>query len=357
MHDVGVNRTDLSLDSVDHEELYVVRGPRSGITISVAVHSTSSGPAIGGCRIKPYPSVDTAVDDVLRLSRAMTLKCALADLPHGGGKTVATVPDQPLSPSAREALIRDIAETIARLGGRYITGPDIGTTPEDMALIHRLTSGLAFCRPETLGGSGNSSVATAHGVRAALDAAVSHVHHTESVAGLRIGVIGFGSVGRLISESLAADGADVVVTDLNEGLRSQVRRPGLTWTSTDLLRQDLDVLVPAATGGLLTTETAADCRARLIVGPANNQLASDDVAAQLQERNITWVPDVIASAGGIIHAVCREELAYDEPETNARIDAIGVKVTRLLTHASSSGITTLAAAHAMANASEPAPTR
>lgn len=335
----------------------MVRGPRSRITISVALHSSSRGPAIGGCRLKPYSSVGEAVADVLRLSRAMTLKCALADLPHGGGKTVAVVPGSPLDSRAREALILDIAETIGQLGGRYITGPDIGTTAEDMALIHRRTPGWAFCRPEALGGSGNSSVATARGVRAALDAAVSHVHHADSVAGLRIGVIGFGSVGRLLAQSLVADGADVIVTDVDDRLRSAARDDGVTWTSADLLAQDLDVLVPAATGGVLSAGTATACRARLVVGPANNQLTSDDVAAHLHERAITWVPDVIAGAGGIIHAVCREELACDEQETNARIDAIGAKVTRILAHAASHDITTLAAAHALTAHSEPAPTR
>ncbi|MFD2416991.1 Glu/Leu/Phe/Val dehydrogenase dimerization domain-containing protein [Amycolatopsis pigmentata] len=354
-----MNRTDLppSLDEYEHEELRVVRGPRSGITIAVAVHSTSRGPAIGGCRLKPYSSVGEAVADVLRLSRAMTLKCALADLPHGGGKTVAVVPGSPMNPHAREELILDIADTIGQLGGRYITGPDIGTTPEDMALIHRRTPGGAFCRPETLGGSGNSSAATARGVRAALDAAVGHVHHADSVAGLRIGVIGFGSVGRLLSESLAADGANVIITDVNDRLRSSALDRGIAWTGADLLREDLDVLVPAATGGLLDADAATACRARLVVGPANNQLASDDIDARLRERGITWVPDVIAGAGGIIHAVCREELACDEQETNARIDAIGAKVTRILTHADTHEITTLQAADAVIAHPEPTPAR
>ncbi|WP_233438244.1 Glu/Leu/Phe/Val dehydrogenase dimerization domain-containing protein [Actinokineospora spheciospongiae] len=347
-----MSRTDLAstLDraGVEHEELHVVRGARSNIPIVVAVHSTTRGPAIGGCRIKAYRSVGDGVADALRLSRAMTLKCGLAELPHGGGKTVVVLGDPPLTPPVRENLVLDIAETIGGLGGRYRTGPDIGTTPQDMAVIHRLTPGWAFCRPEALGGSGNSSAATARGVRAALDAAVARVHGARAVTGLRIGVIGYGSVGRLLGRSLAADGADVVVADRDDRLRAQVEADGLTWTASDLLRQDVDILVPAATGGLLSPETVAGCTIPLIVGPANNQLTGDEVATLLHERAITWIPDTVASAGGIIHAVCREELACDEPETDARIDAIGARVDRLLAHARTHGTTPLQAAHALA---------
>jgi glutamate dehydrogenase/leucine dehydrogenase len=160
----------------DHEEVRVVRGSRTGVPIAIGIHSTKRGPAIGGCRIKPYSTWHEGLADVLRLSRAMTLKCALADLPHGGGKTVAIVPEGPLAPARRGELIVDIAERIAQLEGRYVTGPDIGSGPADMAVIHSRAHGWAFCRPEDQGGSGDSSPATARGVVAALTAAVAHRH-------------------------------------------------------------------------------------------------------------------------------------------------------------------------------------
>jgi glutamate dehydrogenase/leucine dehydrogenase len=330
-----------------HEQLHVTRGQRSGLTVAIAVHSTARGPAIGGCRIKHYADWRSGVDDVLRLSEAMTLKCALADLHHGGGKTVAVLPSEALTPEQHSALIVDISDAIGALEGRYLTGPDIGSTASDMAMIYDRTGGLAFCRPQQLGGSGNSSVATARGVLAAFAAGIRHVFSADSATGLRVGVIGVGSVGQLIAEALVRDGAQVVACDVDPTRREVAESSGLTWASDDLLHEQLDVLVPAATGGLLTEAAVESVNTRLIVGPANNQLADDAVAARLRDKGIVWIPDVIASAGGIIHAVCREELHADESTTNARIDAIGAKVARILHTVDAEGTTTLHAARAL----------
>lgn len=328
------------------------RGARSALPIAVAVHSTAAGPAIGGCRIRWYADWRDGVEDVLELSRAMTLKCAIAGLPHGGGKTVVVSPPGGRRGEERGELIRDVADVVAGLGGRYITGPDIGTTEADMGVIHALTGGRAFCRPISQGGSGTSSTATARGVLAALTAAVAHTWPRDSVSGLRIGVVGFGSVGRLVAESLVRDGAEVTAVDVNPELRGAAERAGVVWGSGDLLSQDFDVLVPAAVGGLLTRESVARTRIRVIVGPANNQLAEASVARTLTERGITWVPDVVAGAGGVIHAVCREELGLDEHETRARIEGIGDRVTQILRQASLVGSTSLEAAWALAGRTE-----
>jgi glutamate dehydrogenase/leucine dehydrogenase len=333
--------------SLAHEQLLVTRGQRSGLTVAIAVHSTARGPAIGGCRIKQYPDWRSGIDDVLRLSEAMTLKCALADVPHGGGKTVAVLPCEVLTAERHRALIADISEAIGALDGRYLTGPDIGSTPADMAMIYDRTGGLAFCRPEHLGGSGNSSVATARGVLAALAAGIRHVFAADSAAGLRVGIIGVGSVGQLIGQALARDGAQVIATDIDAARRDVAESSGLTWASDDLLQEQLDVLVPAATGGLLTEAAVESLNTRLIVGPANNQLADDAVATRLRDKGIVWIPDVIASAGGIIRAVFREELHTDETATNAKIDAIGAKVAHILHTADTDGTTTLHAAQAL----------
>ncbi len=336
------------LPAWEHEEVRIARGERTGAAIIVAVHSTARGPAIGGLRIRPYPSWKDGLEDALRLSAAMTTKSALAALPHGGGKAVVVLPSGGIDLEHRTELVADAAEVIDAFDGRYVTGPDIGSTPDDMALVHRLARGSAFCRPESDGGSGSSSPATARGVIAALHAALHHRRGSTQVTGLRVGLIGFGHVGRLVAEELAQSGAEVLVTDINPQLASQATATGVRWTDADLFSEELDVLVPAATGGMLTRETAQACRAGLIVGPANNQLATDDVDALLHERGITWVPDVLASVGGIIHAVSRERQGLDAATTDARVEQVGQKVTDLLAFAGEHQITPLAAARRIA---------
>ncbi|MFD0822390.1 Glu/Leu/Phe/Val dehydrogenase dimerization domain-containing protein, partial [Micromonospora zhanjiangensis] len=155
---------------LEHEQVRVRRGPRSGVPVVVAVHSTVLGQAIGGCRLTGYRHWTEALDDALRLSAAMTDKCAVAGLPNGGGKTVVALPTGYVpGPAARRAILHDVADTIAELAGAYATGPDIGTGPRDMTIIAERTP-YAFCRPPADGGSGDSSVHTATGVVAALRA-------------------------------------------------------------------------------------------------------------------------------------------------------------------------------------------
>ncbi|NYI76768.1 leucine dehydrogenase [Nocardioides panzhihuensis] len=278
----------------------------------------------------------------------MTEKCLLAGLPHGGGKAVVMDPGTLHDADVRHLVLEDLADVITGLGGTYITGPDIGSTPEDMDIIHQMTGGLSFCRPEASGGSGNSSDATAQGVIAALVAGAEHVFSTSSLAGLRAGIIGYGSVGSLIAESLASRGCVVTVAEANQQRRRDVEAAGVAWAQGDLLEEDLDILVPAAIGGLLSPESARACRARLIVGPANNQLTDEGVASILHDNGTTWVPDVVASAGGIIHAVCREEMGLDERETAGRIAAIGATTAEILAESRDLAITPQATARNIA---------
>lgn len=348
MYRTNESETVASPLGLPHDELRVVRGRRSGVTIAVAVHSTVAGPAIGGCRLKTYGDWREGVEDVLRLSEAMSMKCALAGLPHGGGKTVAML-SEPLEPARRADLISDIGDLVGALRGRYITGPDIGTTPEDMEVIHAATGGAAFCRPEASGGSGNSSVATARGVLASLRVAVEDTFKQPSAASLRVGVIGYGHVGSLIANALVAEGATVTVHDANADLRTAVESSGAAWWPTGSIEEELDVLIPAATGGLLTPDSAASCGARLIVGPANNQITEDRVDQILHDHGVRWVPDVLASGGGIIHAVSRERLGLSVTQANARVDAIGETTAELFTQMELSGSTPLEAARVVAD--------
>ncbi|WP_330271006.1 Glu/Leu/Phe/Val dehydrogenase [Lentzea sp. NBC_00516] len=307
----------------EHEQLVVRTGKRSGMTTMVALHSTEAGPAVGGCRMKPYARITDAVTDVLRLSRAMTLKCAAAGIPHGGAKSVIVV-DRELTPELRRAVLLDHADLINEFGGAYQAGPDVGTGPDDMLVLREVTP-HAYCLPEEHGGTGSSSGPTARGVLAALKAASRHVFGTPDLSGRKVVISGFGSVGELIAKGL--DGADITVSDVDES-----RRTGeFGWVHPDeAYKVKADVLIPAAVGGVLSPETVRHLDVKLIVGPANNQLTDDDVADLLDERGIVWVPDHVASAGGVIYTLAREDDGADHETALKRVDRIEATVGRLL---------------------------
>ncbi|HWS36306.1 MAG TPA: Glu/Leu/Phe/Val dehydrogenase dimerization domain-containing protein [Actinoplanes sp.] len=316
-----------------HQRVVVERGTRSGLPIIVAVHSTALGTAIGGCRIATYPHWRDGFDDALRLSEAMTAKAALAGLPHGGGKTVVagTHPD-------RRAVLHDVGDVIESLGGIYATGPDVGTGPADMVTIGERT-GHVLCR------TGDSSPGTAAGVLASLRAVVADRFGSPELSGRSFAVLGAGRVGTHVIRLLTAAGATVTAADVDPSRRVA----GATWTDPrSCLTADVDVLVPAALGGVLTAEVAGELRCAAIAGPANNQLAADEVADLLHERDILWAPDVVVSAGGIIHAIATE-LHHETPEqVAARIDAVGATLSGILSAARETSSTPAAATRRLA---------
>jgi leucine dehydrogenase len=313
----------------EHEDLVVRRGRRSGVTTMIAAHSRVLGPAIGGCRMKAYPRFQDAVDDVLRLSKAMTYKCAAAGVRFGGGKSVIAL-DRALSPEDRRAVLLDHADLIASLGGSYLAGPDVGTGPEDM-LVLREKGPYAFCVPEQYGGSGSSSGPTAVGVLAALRAGARAVFGDESMAGRRVVISGLGAVGAHLAASLAQAGAHLTVSDVDESKRRSAADSGFEWADPDKAMEiPTDVLIPAAIGGVLNPDVVARLDAPLIVGPANNQLIDDSVADLLAERGAVWVPDFVANAGGIVYTLAREVDGLDHAAATARVEGIEQTVDNLL---------------------------
>lgn len=293
------------------------------MTTMVAVHSTEAGSAVGGCRMKSYDQITDAVTDVLRLSKAMTLKCAAAGIPHGGAKSVI-VADRPVTPRLRRQVLLDHADLINEFDGAYRAGPDVGTGPDDMSVLGELTPHV-YCLPEEQGGTGSSSGPTARGVLAALKAASRHVFGTDDLAGRKVVISGFGSVGELIARGL--EGAEIIVSDVDERRRTDE----FGWVPPDQAYQlAADVLVPAAVGGVLSPETVARLDVRLIVGPANNQLTDDGVAGLLEQRGVVWVPDHVASAGGVIYTLAREDDGADHETALRRVDVIESTVRELL---------------------------
>jgi glutamate dehydrogenase/leucine dehydrogenase len=318
------------------------RGVRSGLPVIVAVHSTVLGQAIGGCRLAGYPDWRDGLTDALRLSAAMTAKCAVAGLPHGGGKTVVALPSgTTLGPAQRRGVLDDVADTIESLGGEYATGPDVGTGPDDMAVLGERTAHV-FCRPVGSGGSGDSSAPTAEGVLAALAA-------LGPPAGRRYAIMGLGRVGGHVARELAAAGAELVVTDVDQSRRTFATALGASWTD-DILTAEADVLVPAALGGVLTPGTVAGLRCAAVCGPANNQLDEPATARLLHDRGILWAPDFVVSAGGVIHATAVELRGETPAQATVRVRGIAGTLTTVLDAARRSGTTPLAAAQELARA-------
>ena len=341
---------DRYLETLDHEELYVRRGARSGLYTIVAVHSTTRGPSLGGCRMWSYSDSRAAVRDALRLSRAMTLKAAVADLPLGGGKGVIMVPaGVRLTPPRRRDALLDFADTVESLDGRYITAEDVGTSSRDMSIIAQRTThvaGLARGR----GGSGDPSPLTALGVEVAIHAVCERAFQSPNLRGRTIGVIGLGHVGSRVAKRCARAGARLVVADVDESKRVLADELSAQWcTPDDALKADVDVLVPCALGGLFDHESVPHLHCRVVAGAANNQLADDRVAELLQSRGILWAPDFVVNAGGLIN-IAEELGGYDAGAARRRVGAIADTLQEIFTRSETQSMTPLAAAMDLARA-------
>lgn len=332
-----------------HERIHLVSGPRSGVPVAVAVHSTALGPAVGGCRLWQYPTWQDGLADALRLSEAMTLKCAVAGLDHGGGKTViALEPGEQLDPDRRRAVMLDVGDAVQDLHGAYRIGEDVGTTALDMAVVRERTP-HAHCLPIELGGIGEPSLPTARGVHAAIRATCRQVFDQPTPRGLRCTVIGLGQVGSRLARLLLDDGAEVRCTDIDPQRQLLAADLGMTWLDpSDALEDETDLLVPAALGGVLTAQTVPRLRCRAIVGPANNQLFEEEVVDLLARRGILWAPDFVANAGGVVYGIGREVTGLPEQEALAHVDRIGETMARVYEAADRDGTTPYAAALALA---------
>jgi leucine dehydrogenase len=337
------------LISLDHEELVIRRGRRSGVYTIVAVHSTTLGPALGGCRMWRYESSADGARDALRLSRAMTFKAAACGLNLGGGKGVICLePGRAPTGRLRRDLLLDFADTVNVLEGSYITAEDVGTGSRDMAVIAETTkyvTGLGRKR----GGSGDPSPYTAQGVEAAMRACCESVFGEASLKGRTAAVVGAGRVGSQLVRRLSKAGVKVLVADIDDGKRDQLGKlPGVTWTDpSSAMLADVDIVAPCALGGVIDQVNVGRLRCRIVCGSANNILAHEGLADDLAANGILYAPDFIANAGGLIN-VSLELEGYDPAK--ARKGAAGIEDTmrELLSEAAAMQITPLAAAYQLA---------
>lgn len=312
---MGVFRRAEGFERVVHAQ-----DPSAGLRCIVAIHSTRLGPSLGGCRIRAYPDEEAALTDVLRLAEAMTWKAAAAGLDLGGGKSVI------LADPARdktEPLLRAFGRVIDSLGGRYITSVDVGSSTADLDEIRRETRWVVGVSPYH-GGSGDPSPITARGVAAAIRSCLYHVHRDDSLVGRRVVVQGAGKVGYHLSAILRAEGAEVLVSDVNvDNLGRAVSDHGVgTCDPDEAFETDCDVLAPCALGGVLNEATIPKLATRIVCGAANNQLDTEEDAERLASGGILYAPDFIVNAGGLI-SVADELDGWNRDRVLARTDRIG----------------------------------
>ena len=328
-----------------HETVAFFHDKKAGLNCIIAIHSTALGPACGGTRMYPYATPDAALTDVLRLSRGMTYKSAIADLPLGGGKAV--IIGDPAKDKNKARLLA-FAGAINTLGGRYITAMDVGIKPGDMPIIASGTKHIAgYDQPGKAGG--DSGPLTALGVFVGLKAAVKHRFGADTTKGLSIAIQGLGKVGMGIAKRLHEEEAKLVVADVNDEL---VRRAVDAFDARiaspdDIVTVECDVFSPNALGAVLNERTIPLLHAKVVAGGANNQLAHDADGAALVARDILYAPDYVINGGGIIR-VAGQIHNWSDAEIERRVLGIADTLTTIFRRADSEKRPTNVIADAMA---------
>ena len=308
------------------EALHLAEDPASGLKAVIAIHNTRFGPALGGCRYLAYADEQSAIADAIRLAQGMSYKAALAGIDHGGGKAVII---RPAHVPSRAALFEAFGRFIETLNGRYISAIDSGTSSADMDCIAQHTSHVTSTTQE-----GDPSPHTALGVFAGIRATAQARLGSDDLEGLRVALQGLGNVGFALTEALHAAGAELLVSDLDAGrVQLAVEQLGAHPVSSDaLLGTPCDILAPCGLGGVLNAQTVAHLRCAAVAGAANNQLASPEVADQLEARGILYAPDYVLNAGGLIYVALRHR-GEALPAITAHLAQISRRLTEIYAHA------------------------
>jgi leucine dehydrogenase len=330
----------------DHEQVVFLADKRVGLRAIIAIHNTSLGPALGGTRMWMYASDDEALRDVLRLSRGMTYKAAVAGLNLGGGKAV--IIGDP-NKDKTEALFRTYGRYVDGLAGRYITAEDVGTTERDMEWI-RMETKYVTGISRALGGSGDPSPVTGYGVYVGMKACAREVFGSDSLRGKKIAIQGAGKVGQYVGEHLAKEGAKIFITDIYEDkAKRAAKKLKATYIKPNkIFDLAVDVFAPCALGGVLNDETIPRLRCKIVAGGANNQLLDEKKhIAQLVERGILWAPDFAINAGGLIN-VANELEGYRQERALKQAEGIYETICQIIAIAKQEQITTAQAANRLA---------
>ncbi len=308
------------MDLRDHEQVVFCSDKSTGLRAIIAVHNTVLGPALGGCRMWPFAGEDEALEDVLRLSRGMSYKAAVAGLNLGGGKAVI-IGDPKKHKS--EALFRTFGRFVHSLGGRYISAEDVGTNVNDMEWV-RMETPYVTGISRALGGSGDPSPFTARGVYMGMKACARWAGGSDDLSGLKVAVQGLGHTGYYLAEYLHREGVKLYVTDIDEDMvRKAVEEFGAEAVSPDAIYDvDADVFAPCALGGVVNDDTLPRLKARIIAGSANNVLKDEDRhGPMLRKAEILYAPDFVINAGGLIN-VANELEGYNQERAKRQVETI-----------------------------------
>lgn len=328
------------LDQPGYERVIHGVDEASGLNAFIAVHSTTMGPALGGLRLWNYLDEASALSDVLRLAKGMTYKSAIAGTGLGGGKAVIMGDARSIK---TPALFQAMGRLIDSLDGLYITAEDVNIGVEDLVLVAEATRHVTGLWRE-VGGSGNPSPYTAHGVYLGIRASLEHAFGDPSPKGRSIAVQGVGSVARGVVKALLDDGATIVAADIDEEKIERVgaTHPEIEWVDpTKIYDAEVDVFSPHALGAVINDDTLPRLRCKIVAGAANNQLAEIRHGDGLRERGILYAPDFVINAGGIINVGCElDEGGYDEVIAMGRIENIPHALQRVYTDADAAGTST-----------------
>jgi len=287
------------MEKYDFENLFLCQDKAIRFKAIIALHDTTLGPATGGCRMWQYESEMAAIEDALRLARGMTYKYAAAGVNLGGGKAV--IVDDPKRRD-REPVFRALGKFINRLGGKYITGEDVGTTLKDMEFI-RMETEHVVTLPTYLGGAGDIAPMTAFGTIRAMQACCNRVYGYTSLEGKTVAVQGLGAVGHNVVGQLQELGAKLIVTDIDSGkVHAMVSQYGVEGVDADAIYDvECEIFCPCALGAVIHDETLKRLKCKIICGCANNQLKEERHGALLEEKGMVYAPDYITNAGGTIY--------------------------------------------------------
>ena len=334
-----------TIATTGHEQVVFCQSKDAGLKAIIAIHNTVLGPALGGLRMWPYKTDEEALNDVLRLSRGMTYKNAVAGLNLGGGKAV--IIGDPAKDKS-EALFRALGRFINSLHGRYITAEDVGIDVNDMEYVYRETEYVTGVH-QVHGGSGDPSPFTAFGTLQGLMAALNFKHGNEDVGKYSYAVQGAGHVGGEFIKLLREQGAKVFVTDINkEAVQRCVDELGCEAVGLDEIYDvDADVYSPCALGGTVNEQTLPRFKFKVICGAANNQLATNAIGDEVEKRGIVYAPDYAVNAGGVMN-VALEITGYNRERAMRMMRTIYHNLTRIYEIAERDGIPTYMAADRMA---------